>query len=147
MSVTALVGTLRVKSSNAIVIMYPKSISSQIEGLEAAITSAKIPAPLRNTETYFTANDPVLSAGQFAITTSGRNTNRAKIGDGSSAWSELAYFGNDITLAEYILGEDIKLNITQDNSTVTIPVYDANLNVYVQDSNGTYYLKTSIYTD
>lgn len=53
--------------------------------IEAAL--AKL-APVRNTGDEFSASNPVLNNGQIGIET---DTNRIKIGDGSTAWNDLYY--------------------------------------------------------
>lgn len=45
----------------------------------------------RGTATQWTTADPTLSSGEFGLET---DTGKVKLGDGSTAWTSLAYFGN-----------------------------------------------------
>lgn len=45
----------------------------------------------RGTATQWTSSDPTLSSGELGIET---DSGKVKIGDGATAWSSLAYFGN-----------------------------------------------------
>lgn len=149
MSTTALLGTLRVKTSGGeIVIMYPKTVAAQVDGLAAYLATLTIPAPVRNTEANFTSSNPILSNGQFAITTDGVNANRVKIGDGSTRWNQLSYFGGSstVTLAEQVLGSDTIIRVDNGNNTTTdISVYNANVRIYVKDEtqNEYFYVDTN----
>ena len=133
---TALLGTLRVKTSGGeIVIMYPKTVAAQVEGLAAYLATLTIPTPIRDTEANLAALTTPLANGQFAITTDGTNANRVKIGNGSSRWSQLSYFGGStaITLAEQVLGSNTIIRSTSGSTTTDTYVYDANVRIYVMD--------------
>lgn len=45
----------------------------------------------RGTATQWTSANPTLSAGEFGLET---NTGKVKLGNGTTAWTSLAYFGN-----------------------------------------------------
>ena len=45
----------------------------------------------RDTATNWTSTNPVLGAGEWALES---NTKKVKLGDGTTAWTSLAYFGN-----------------------------------------------------
>lgn len=148
MATTALLGTLRVKTSaGQIVIMYPKTIADQVEGLAAYLATLTIPAPIRDTEANLTALTTPLANGQFAITTNGTNANRVKIGNGSSTWSQLEYFGGSatISLAEQVLGSSTIIRTVSGNTTSDTYVYDANVRIYVKDEtqNEYFYVDTN----
>lgn len=60
----------------------------------AVVTAIQI---RRGTASQWTSANPTLSSGEFGFET---DTNKAKIGDGSTAWTSLSYFGGtgDVTL-------------------------------------------------
>ena len=47
-----------------------------------------------DTAANWEANNPVLLSGEIGITTDGTQTQKIKVGDGLTAWTELPYFGN-----------------------------------------------------
>ena len=66
----------------------------------------------RGTASQWTSTNPVLAAGEWGFES---DTNKAKIGNGSSAWNSLSYFGGtgDVTLTGVQ---------TLTNKTLTAPV-------------------------
>jgi len=66
----------------------------------------------RGTASQWTATNPVLAAGEWGYES---DTNKAKIGNGSSAWNSLSYFGGsgDVTLTGIQ---------TLTNKTLTAPI-------------------------
>jgi len=74
----------------------------------AVVTAIQI---RRGTASQWTSANPTLSSGEFGFET---DTNKAKIGDGSTAWTSLSYFGaGDVTLTG---------TQTLTNKTLTAPV-------------------------
>lgn len=53
----------------------------------------------RDTAANWTSTDPTLAAGEAGFET---DTNKLKIGDGSTAWSSLPYTGADVTSLDYL---------------------------------------------
>ena len=71
-----------------------------------------------DTEANWIANDPLLMMGELGLTTDGENKGRFKIGDGSTAWSGLAYYGSGTTP-----GGDQYVTIDMlENGEVALPV-------------------------
>ena len=71
-----------------------------------------------DTEANWIANDPLLMMGELGLTTDGANKGRFKIGDGSTAWSGLAYYGSGTTP-----GGDQYVTIDMlENGEVALPV-------------------------
>ena len=75
----------------------------------AVVTAIQI---RRGTASQWTSANPTLSAGEFGFET---DTNKAKIGDGSTGWTLLSYFGGS---------GDVTLTGTQTltNKTLTAPI-------------------------
>jgi hypothetical protein len=71
----------------------------------------------RDTSTNWDSVNPILSAGEAGFET---DTSKLKIGDGSTAWSSLAYFGNldslnnvgDVTITSAATGEVLRFDGT-----------------------------------
>jgi hypothetical protein len=69
----------------------------------------------RDTAANWTSTDPILSAGEAGFET---DTSKLKIGDGATAWSSLAYFGNldslnnvgDVTITSAATGQVLQFN-------------------------------------
>jgi hypothetical protein len=80
----------------------------------AVVTAIQI---RRGTASQWTSANPTLSSGEFGFET---DTNKAKIGDGSTAWTSLSYFGGsgDVTLT----GTQTLTNKTLTSPTLTTPV-------------------------
>lgn len=72
-------------------------LDSQMQDLLQAIIQAIIQyfAPVRNTASGFTSSNTVLHNGQIGIET---DTNRIKIGDGTTGWNDLSYVTVEDTL-------------------------------------------------
>lgn len=82
----------------------------------------------RGTASSWTSANPTLAAGEWGYET---DTGLAKIGDGSTTWTSLGYFGGSNTLefneetASYVLiladaGKVVEMNVASGN-TLTIP--------------------------
>lgn len=80
----------------------------------------------RGTSTQWTSANPTLSAGEFGLET---NTGKVKLGNGSTAWNALAYFGNlealdnvgDVVITSATTGQVLRFNGTNwVNATLTI---------------------------
>ena len=74
--------------------------------------------PRRDTAANWTTNDPTLAAGEFAIET---DTDKYKIGDGSTAWTSLSYSSlpsNVLSLAGGAMTGAITTNSTFDGRDV-----------------------------
>lgn len=71
----------------------------------------------RGTATQWTSSDPTLSSGELGIET---DSGKVKVGDGATAWSSLAYFGNleelnnvgDVVITSAASGEVLQYNGT-----------------------------------
>lgn len=71
----------------------------------------------RGTSTQWTTANPTLSAGEWGLET---NTGKVKLGDGSTAWTSLAYFGNlealdnvgDVVITSATTGQVLQYNGT-----------------------------------
>ena len=71
----------------------------------------------RGTATQWTSANPTLSAGEWGLET---NTGKVKLGDGSTAWTSLAYFGNlealdnvgDVVITSATTGQVLQFNGT-----------------------------------
>lgn len=71
----------------------------------------------RGTATQWTTANPTLSAGEWGLET---NTGKVKLGDGSTAWTSLAYFGNlealdnvgDVVITSATTGQVLQFNGT-----------------------------------
>ena len=109
---------------------------------------------LRNdTATNWTTSDPVLGKGEIGIEI---NTNRFKIGDGVSSWSQLSYVGTTVTASATnghitVDGTDVTVytlptlylsNISDAGTAASANTGTASGNVPVLDSNGK--LNTSV---
>lgn len=80
----------------------------------------------RDTAANWTSANPVLAQGEFGIES---NTLKAKLGNGSTAWNSLAYFGDvstldsvgDVTITSATTGQVLQWNGTAwVNSDVTV---------------------------
>jgi hypothetical protein len=80
----------------------------------------------RGTATQWTTANPTLSSGEFGLET---NTGKVKLGDGVTAWTSLAYFGNlealdnvgDVIITSATTGQVLRFNGTNwVNATLTI---------------------------
>ena len=71
----------------------------------------------RGTATQWTTANPTLSAGEWGLET---DTDKVKLGDGSTAWTSLAYFGNlealdnvgDVVITSATTGQVLQYNGT-----------------------------------
>ena len=100
----------------------------------------------RGTASQWTATNPVLAAGEWGYES---DTNKAKIGNGSSAWNSLSYFGGTGTVSSITAGTglsggtitstgtiaidtattvDVSTVQTLTNKTLTAPVINLSLN-------------------
>jgi len=100
-----------------------------------------------DTSTNWTTYNPVLLEGEVGIET---DTNKMKIGDGTTAYNSLEYFGGDIDLSDYYdkTETDGLLNDKQDkltpNAPLSISTYSKSSLVglsYTQDGTGVYSTK------
>lgn len=93
--------------------------------------------------------DPVLLAGEAAVTLDGENKGRFKIGDGTAKWSELDYTGGDSTILAKSVMFDSDMIFTEQfgkytptGGKVTIPsnnksLYEVLIDAYSEDKNPT----------
>ena len=74
-----------------------------------------------DTAANFASVNPVLMEGEMAIET---DTNKAKIGDGTTAYNSLDYFGGDVDLSNYYDKTEVNglLNDKQDKLTPNAPL-------------------------
>lgn len=74
-----------------------------------------------DTATNWTTANPILAEGEVGVET---DTNKFKIGDGITTWSELAYQGNDVDLSNYYTKTqtDTLLLDKEDNITPVAPI-------------------------
>jgi hypothetical protein len=100
----------------------------------------------RGTASQWSATNPVLAAGEWGYES---DTNKAKIGNGSSAWNSLSYFGGTGTVSSITAGTglsggtitstgtiaidtattvDVSTAQTLTNKTLTAPVINLSLN-------------------
>jgi hypothetical protein len=100
----------------------------------------------RGTASQWTSTNPVLAAGEWGYES---DTNKAKIGNGSSAWNSLSYFGGTGTVSSITAGTglsggtitstgtiaidtattvDVSTAQTLTNKTLTAPVINLSLN-------------------
>jgi hypothetical protein len=71
----------------------------------------------RGTATQWTTANPTLAAGEWGLES---NTGKVKLGDGSTAWTSLAYFGNlealdnvgDVVITSAATGQVLQYNGT-----------------------------------
>ena len=100
-----------------------------------------------DTSTNWTTYNPVLLEGEVGVET---DTNKMKIGDGTTAYNSLDYFGGDIDLSAYYdkTQTDRLLNDKQDkltpNAPLSISTYSKSSLVglsYTQDGTGVYSTK------
>lgn len=71
----------------------------------------------RGTASQWTTGDPTLASGELGVET---DTGKVKLGDGTTAWTSLAYFGNleslnnvgDVTITSASNGEVLQYNGT-----------------------------------
>lgn len=92
----------------------------------------------RGTATQWTTANPTLSAGEWGLET---NTGKVKLGDGSTAWTSLAYFGNlealdnvgDVVITSATTGQVLQFNGTNwVNVTLnTLPSQSGNSGKYL----------------
>ena len=59
-----------------------------------------------NSSTTWSNYNPILKLGEIGIET---DTNKAKLGDGTTAWNDLPYFVSARPYSEYIQGEGVHL--------------------------------------
>ena len=71
----------------------------------------------RDTAANWTANNPTLAAGEFAWES---DTNRFKIGDGTTAWTSLAYASDGDTAGITFVGDDSTGTLVAQNETFKI---------------------------
>ena len=102
-----------------------------------------------DTEANWTTVDPVLLAGEAAVTLDGDNKGRIKIGDGTSKWSALDYLGGEDTLLAKSVMFDSDMVFTEQfgkyvptGGKVTIPsnnksLYDVLIDAFSEDKNPT----------
>ena len=102
-----------------------------------------------DTEANWTTVDPVLLAGEAAVTLAGDNKGRIKIGDGTSKWSALDYLGGEDTLLAKSVMFDSDMVFTEQfgkyvptGGKVTIPsnnksLYDVLIDAFSEDKNPT----------
>ena len=102
-----------------------------------------------DTEANWTTVDPVLLAGEAAVTLDGDNKGRIKIGDGTSKWSALDYLGGEDTLLAKSVMFDSDMVFTEQfgkykptDGKVTIPsnnksLYEVLIDAYSEDKNPT----------
>ena len=89
----------------------------------------------RGTAAAWTAADPVLAAGEPGFE---EDTNKFKLGDGTTAWSALAYAGGGgssdaLALSERVLSADF--TIPADHSAVVVgPLYVGAFTLTIKDN-------------
>jgi hypothetical protein len=71
----------------------------------------------RDTSSNWTANNPTLAAGEFAWES---DTNRFKIGDGTTAWTSLGYASDGDTAGITFVGDDSTGTLVAQNETFKI---------------------------
>ena len=73
-----------------------------------------------DTSANFTTNNPILASGQFGVES---DTNKIKMGNGTSAWNDLKYISGDNNGLKYTeLPIPIK-DSTDTEATLTVPIY------------------------
>lgn len=87
-------------------------------------------------EEKWMTNDPLLSVGEIGLTTDGENKGRFKIGDGTTAWSGLSYYGSDAT------GDYVTVDMLE-SGEVRLPVATATKSGGILSSNN----PNSVYVD
>jgi len=71
----------------------------------------------RDTAANWTTNNPTLASGEVGFET---NTNKFKIGNGSSTWSALSYFGGEVDLSGYLTASSASTTyLTQASASTT----------------------------
>jgi hypothetical protein len=70
----------------------------------------------RDTASDWTSNDPTLAAGEFGYES---DTGKVKVGDGSTAWTSLAYRFSDMTGAAIVAAIDTQLGNTDWKAKLT----------------------------
>lgn len=71
----------------------------------------------RGTASQWTATNPVLAAGEWGYES---DTNKAKIGNGSSAWNSLSYFGGTGTVSSITAGTGLSGGTITSTGTIAI---------------------------
>lgn len=71
----------------------------------------------RGTASQWTATNPVLAAGEWGYES---DTNKAKIGNGSSAWNSLSYFGGTGTVSSITAGTGLSGGTITTTGTIAI---------------------------
>jgi hypothetical protein len=71
----------------------------------------------RGTASQWTSTNPVLAAGEWGYES---DTNKAKIGNGSSAWNSLSYFGGTGTVSSITAGTGLSGGTITSTGTIAI---------------------------
>lgn len=85
-------GILKVKRGDEYVILNPRTIVGQVEGITDAVVT--LFEPYTATRANFVSTNPVITKGRFAIET---DKGGIKIGDGVTKWASLPYVKVDLT--------------------------------------------------
>jgi hypothetical protein len=107
----------------------------------------------RGTATQWTSANPTLASGEFGLET---NTGKVKLGNGTTAWTSLAYFGNlealdnvgDVVITSATTGQVLQYNGTNwVNATIdALPSQTGNSGKYLT-TNGSSASWATVTTD
>jgi hypothetical protein len=87
----------------------------------------------RGSASQWSTVNPTLSSGEVGYET---DTNKFKIGDGSSAWSSLDYFGGEVDLSEYLTQASASSTyLTQTSPQVVASTVSENYVLALSDTN------------
>jgi hypothetical protein len=86
----------------------------------------------RDTSSNWTLNNPALSQGEIGIET---DTNKIKIGNGTSAWSSLSYFGAEVDLSAYLTSTSPQTIVPAVTSNYTLNLTDSNCFIPLNSSS------------
>lgn len=124
-------GTLKRKNASndqTLTDILPETDISCVRGYETDVASKLAGNTVRQTDTWFSTNNPTLLSGQYGIET---NTGYAKVGDGTTAWNQLPYISSPNAVANMTIEIDEGTGYeTQMNGAMYLEVYNEQTGQY-----------------